>query len=157
MRPHEVSCLIQVFNIEAKVNKCRAHSTLLGVPSCVRFCQQEFGEFPRLVGCYCSYLLPKQAGGTPQILVDKTSRMTGCLRVYLLHSFYVQQGTSFAVALAIRQQIRQYQVTKCLDSVQFHNYIYYCFHFPTISLLTTRESITLANFPPVCAFPLTLT
>ena len=50
--------------------------TLLGVPSCVRFCQQDFGEFPRLMGRYCSYLLPKQAGGTPQILVDKTLRMT---------------------------------------------------------------------------------
>ena len=37
---------------------------------------------PRLVGRYCSYLLPRQAAGTPQILVDKTSRMTGCLRVY---------------------------------------------------------------------------
>ena len=23
--------------------------------------------FPRLVGCYCSYLLPKQDGGTSQI------------------------------------------------------------------------------------------
>ena len=56
--------------------------TLLGVQSWVRFCQQEFGEFPRLVGRYCSYLLPKQAGGTPQILVDKTSPMTGRLRVY---------------------------------------------------------------------------
>ena len=58
--------------------------TLLGVQSWVRICQQEFGEFPRLVGRYCSYLLPKQAGGTPQILVDKTSRMTGRLRVYTL-------------------------------------------------------------------------
>ena len=38
------------------------YNTLLGVPSCVRFFQQEFGEFPRLVGRYCSYLLPKQAG-----------------------------------------------------------------------------------------------
>ena len=45
------------------------------------FCQQEFGEFPRLVGRYCSYLLPKQAGGTPQILVDKALRMTSRLRV----------------------------------------------------------------------------
>ena len=51
-------------------------STLLGGSSFARFCQQEFGEFPRLVGRYCSYLLPKQAGGTPQILVDKTWRMT---------------------------------------------------------------------------------
>ena len=48
---------------------------LLGVRSWVRFCRQEFGEFPRLVGRYCSYLLPKQAGGTPQILVFKTLRM----------------------------------------------------------------------------------
>ena len=55
--------------------------TLLGVQSWVRFCRQEFGEFPRLVGRYCSYLLPKQAGGTPQILVDKTSAMSGRLRV----------------------------------------------------------------------------
>ena len=39
---------------------------------------------PWLVGRYCSYLLPKQAGGTPQILVDKTSPMTGRLRVYLI-------------------------------------------------------------------------
>ena len=55
--------------------------TLLGVQSCVRFCQQEFGEFPRLVGRYYSYLLPKQARGTPLILVDKTLPMTGHLRV----------------------------------------------------------------------------
>ena len=40
-------------------------------------------DFPRLVGRYCSYLLPKQAGGTPQILVDKTSPMSGRLRVYV--------------------------------------------------------------------------
>ena len=60
----------------------RCTTTLLGVQSWVRFCQQEFGEFPRLVGRYCSYLLPKQAGGTPQILVDKISYMTGRLRVY---------------------------------------------------------------------------
>ena len=45
--------------------------TLLGGSSFARFCKQEFGEFPRLVGRFCSYLLPKQAGGTPQILVYK--------------------------------------------------------------------------------------
>ena len=62
----------------------------------MRFCQQEFGKFPRLVGRYCSYLLPKQAGGTPQILVDKTSRMTGRLRVYrVVHLVgYLQRGAS---------------------------------------------------------------
>ena len=40
-------------------------TTLLGGLSFARFCQQEFGEFPRLVGRYSSFLLPKQAGGTP--------------------------------------------------------------------------------------------
>ena len=77
-------------------------TTLLGVPSCVRFCQQEFVEFPRLVGRYCSYLLPKQAGGTPQILVDKTSAMSGRLRVYMmvvvtvaLHLFRQTMSTAF--------------------------------------------------------------
>ena len=42
----------------------------------------DLGSSPRLVGRYCSYLLPRQAGGTPQIIDDKTSRMTGRLRVY---------------------------------------------------------------------------
>ena len=42
---------------------------------------------PRLVGRYCSYLLSKQAGGTPQILVDKTSSMSGRLRVYISFHF----------------------------------------------------------------------
>jgi len=56
----------------SQVLPCCPPTTLLGVPLCMRFCQQEFWEFPRLVGRYCSYLLPKQAGGTPQILVDKT-------------------------------------------------------------------------------------
>ena len=37
----------------------------------------EFGESPWSVGRYCSYLLPKQAEGTPQILNFKTLRMTG--------------------------------------------------------------------------------
>ena len=59
-----------------KISASPVQCTLLGVPSCVRFCQQEFGELLRLVGCYCSYLLPKQGGGTSQILVDKTSRMS---------------------------------------------------------------------------------
>ena len=38
-------------------------NTLLGVPSFARFWRWGFGEFLRLVGHYCSYLLPKQAGG----------------------------------------------------------------------------------------------
>ena len=62
--------------------KKHRYFTLLDIQSWVRFCWHEFGEFPRLVGRYCSYLQPKQAGGTPQILVNKTSPMTGHLRVY---------------------------------------------------------------------------
>ena len=50
-----------------KISASPVQCTLLGVPSCVRFCQQEFGELPRLVGRYCSYLLPNQEGGTTQI------------------------------------------------------------------------------------------
>ena len=65
---------------QSSIMRC---STLLGVQSWVRFCQQEFGEFPRLVGRYCSYQLPKQTRGTPQFLVVKTSFMTGRLRVSL--------------------------------------------------------------------------
>ena len=34
------------------------------------------------MGRNCSYLMPKHAGGTPQILVDKTLRMMSRLRVY---------------------------------------------------------------------------
>ena len=34
-----------------------------------------FGELARLVGRYSSYLLPKQAGGTTQILVFKSLPM----------------------------------------------------------------------------------
>ena len=55
---------------------------LLGVPSCVSFCQQEFGEFPRPAWAVGSYSSGPPARGTPQIIVDKTSRLTGRLRVY---------------------------------------------------------------------------
>ena len=38
-------------------------STLLGVPSFAMFWRWGFEEFPQLVGRYCSYIVPKQAGG----------------------------------------------------------------------------------------------
>ena len=59
---------------------CRC--TLLGVQSWVRLCRQEFGEFPRTVWAVGSYSSDPPAGGTLQILVGKTSPMTGRLRVY---------------------------------------------------------------------------
>ena len=47
------------------------------------FCQQEFGEFPQPAWAEGSHSSgpPAAAGGTPQILVDKTSAMSGRLRV----------------------------------------------------------------------------
>ena len=56
--------------------------TLLGGSSFARFCQQEFGEFPRPAWAVGSYSSGPLALGTPQILVDKTLRMTSRLRVY---------------------------------------------------------------------------
>ena len=44
--------------------------TLLGGHSWMRFCQQEFGEFPRPAWAVGSYSRGPPAGGTPQILVD---------------------------------------------------------------------------------------
>ena len=51
---------------------CTQSCTERGGGSFARFWRWGFEEFPRLVGCYCSYLLPKQARGTPQILIFKT-------------------------------------------------------------------------------------
>ena len=83
--------------------------TLLGGSSFARFCQQEFGEFLWLLGRYCSYLLPKQAGGTPHILVDKTLRMTSRLRVYNTMEFLRKiQGRHmiyFTVSLTINNLV----------------------------------------------------
>ena len=47
------------------------------------FEDEDLGNSPRLVSRYCRYLLPKQAGGTLQILIFKTLRMTGRLTVYV--------------------------------------------------------------------------
>ena len=41
---------ISTLCVMTRERQVRLLCTLLGVPSCVRFCQQEFGEFPRLVG-----------------------------------------------------------------------------------------------------------
>ena len=57
-------------------------TTIWGVRSFARFWREGFGEFPRLVGRYCNYLLPKQAGGTTQILAFKTLRMIGRPALY---------------------------------------------------------------------------
>ena len=54
--------------------------------SFARFWRWEFGEFPRLVGRYCSYLLPKLTGGTTQILIFKTLRMIGRPTLYFFLS-----------------------------------------------------------------------
>ena len=61
-------------------------STERGGSSIARFWRQEFGEFPWLVGRYCCYLLPKQGGGTPQILVFKTLRITSRPTLYVFRA-----------------------------------------------------------------------
>ena len=55
--------------------------TLLGVPSFARFRRYEFGEFPGPAWAVGRYSSGPPAGGTPQILNDKTLRMTSRLRV----------------------------------------------------------------------------
>ena len=51
----------EVRGVAAHSSYKKVYSTLLGVQSWVKFCQQEFGKFPRLVGRYYTYLLPTQA------------------------------------------------------------------------------------------------
>ena len=47
---------------------------------------------PWLVGCNCNYLLPKQTGGTTQILIFKTLRTKGRPTLYVFHgALYFQQ------------------------------------------------------------------
>ena len=61
----------------------------LSIQSWVRFCQQEFGEFPWPAWAVGSYSNGRPAGGTPQILVDKTSPKTGRQRVYVIMYAYL--------------------------------------------------------------------
>ena len=87
MLPFPTSCKYQLHALMMSdcpllLLKLRKHP-LLGVQSWVRFCQQEFGEFPRPAWAVGSYSSSPPAGGTPQILVDKTLRMTSPLRVYI--------------------------------------------------------------------------
>ena len=72
------TCVRKTFQTRSRLTlRPTSHTTERGGLSFPRFWRQAFGEFPRLVGHYCSYLLPKQDGGTSQILVFKTLRMTG--------------------------------------------------------------------------------
>ena len=57
------------------------------------------------MGRYCSYLLPKQAGGTSQILVFKTLQMTSRPALYVFFTFhhrfksnYYENGLGFELA-----------------------------------------------------------
>ena len=46
------------------------------------FEDKNLGSSPSLLGQQVATVAAHQPGGTPQIIVDKTSRMTGRLRVY---------------------------------------------------------------------------
>ena len=47
------------------------------IPSCREVFWKSFRDFPRLVGRYCSQLLPKQGRGTPKTEHDKISLHDG--------------------------------------------------------------------------------
>ena len=47
------------------------------IPSFIEIFRLSFREFPRLVGRYCIYLLPKQGRGTPKTKHDEISRTMG--------------------------------------------------------------------------------
>ena len=55
--------------------------TLWGLPSFVIFCWKWFGKILRLVGWYCSYLLPKQVHTTTKVKHNKTSRIEGTAQI----------------------------------------------------------------------------
>ena len=57
------------------------------IPSFIEICRLSFREFPRLVGRYCSYLLPKQGRGTPKTKHDKISRTMGWETLQFFSSF----------------------------------------------------------------------
>ena len=58
--------------VRSKLNEIVSRHTLLGVQSWVRFCQQEFGEFPRPAWAVGSYSSGPPAGGKlPKFLSSK--------------------------------------------------------------------------------------
>ena len=62
-----------------------------------------FGEFPRLVGRYCSYLLPKQDGGTSQIQVNKTqsTRTWDARALYISWSHLTNVKSSLGIRVTV--------------------------------------------------------
>ena len=73
----------------------------------------EFLEFPRTAWAVGSYSSGPPAGGTPQNLVDKTSRMTGCLRVYIIGSYLIlySGGGHVHLGLLLHNTYVSYQTT----------------------------------------------
>ena len=52
----------------------------------------DLGSSPRLVGRYCSYLLPKQGGGTSQIQVNKTQSTRTWDALYISYVTTFKEG-----------------------------------------------------------------
>ena len=85
----------------------------------MRVCQQEFGEFPRPAWAVGSYSSGPPAGGTPQILVHKTSAISGRRRVYN-NTQLASKKRSDLPSLPIRK------LTLILDNTD-HKYLLTCF------------------------------
>ena len=139
----------KLFRLQLRIFAGFLYYTLLGVPSFSRFWRWGFGEFPRLVGRYCSYLLPKQTRGAPQILIFKTLQMTGHLTIYyngnriLWHS-YIVTNRVLRQFWYVQTLIQKYY--ECLDIVT-NGLLWLLCHSPTVSQLANIRFFTFpSNF-----------
>ena len=86
-----------------------------------RFWREEFGEFPWLVGRYCSYLLPKQALATLANNSNKTLRQTGWIALYQAYmSFWSSEtwrGRQSILELRALGLLRQKKEVPCQQNV----------------------------------------
>ena len=96
-----------------------------------------FGEFPQLVGCYCSYLLPKQGGGTSQIQVN----ITQSTRTYFTIPVAAYNLNWFFVDIQSMEPITQLSLTTIAICMLAHARhilirlpITIIHHFPTFSV-----------------------
>ena len=83
-----------------------------------------FGGFPRLVGRYCSYLLPKQGGGTSQIQVNITQSTRTWDALYFLRETRKDTLAKIKFAPGIGKTNESWLMyaslrANCIDSVVF--------------------------------------
>ena len=67
------------------------------------------------MGRYCSYLLPKQTGGTTQILVFKTLRMIDRPALYITSDVTLDESKMSASDHSLPLQVREHLASHMLD------------------------------------------